>query len=142
MSFWARTPERYMAPKVALSGAAQFLVQDVYDAIREVVEWGRGQTAVVANIVLDEAEDMKGELEAQTPFDPDGPNDPPLHASESWRMRVENRSEKILVSISNPKFYIGWLEERGGRPDHPGSNEPGWISDAFENFALGLRGRI
>jgi hypothetical protein len=120
----------------------QFFTDEVHAVLGELIMQAQGDSARVVNHVMDEAEDLVDELERETPFDPEGPNDPPLHAAESWRMKVNSKNNKVLVSISNPKYYIGWLEERGGRSDHPGANDPGWMDAAFNNFILGLRGGL
>lgn len=143
LSFWQRqTAKKYVAPERAIEGAAATFTDDVYQAMLDLQEWVQGDTAELVNIVIEEAQELQEELERETPFDPNGPNDPPLHARDAWRMKVKESGDKVSLSISNPKDYISFLEERGGRPDHPGSNDPGWIEDAFNNFALRIRGRV
>ncbi len=119
------------------------MATDVYNALLDAVEWAKGQTADIVNIVIEEVETLQKELEKETPFDPGGPNDPPLHARDAWRFKVTNRAPgTVLLSVSNPKDYIGFLEDRGGRVDHPGANIGGWISDAFNHLTLRLQGRL
>lgn len=143
LSYWQRTPEKvYAGAHTALTEAAEVFTDDVYQAALDLQEWAQGEVARMMNIIINAADELYSDLERETPFDPNGPNDPPLHASESWRMKVESRNDKVSISISNPKDYIGFLEERGGRSDHPGSDDPGWISDAFNKFALNIQGNI
>lgn len=143
LSFWQRqTAKKYRGSERAISGVAALFAQDVWQALRDLNDYLAGSVAELYLAVQEEAEELQEELERETPFDPDGPNDPPLHARDSWRLKVKEVNDQILVSISNPKDYIGFLEERGGRHDHPGADDPGWIEDAFNSFALRIRGRI
>lgn len=142
LSFWQRTTEKRYRADVAMRAAGGIFVEDVYNSILDALEWSKGETAHIVDMIIEETEIMAKELETQTPYDPNGPNDPPLHARDAWRFKVETRGKSVLLSVSNPKDYMAFLEERGGRSDHPGANVGGWISDAFNHFALRLRGRL
>ncbi len=143
MSFWQRmTDKRYPRAEAAIDGAATIFAEDLYNAVLDGLEWTAGETGRMSLIVMEEMEALQDELEKQTPLDPGGPNDPPLHAKDAWRLKVTNRGGTTLISVSNPKDYIGFLEDRGGRVDHPGANVGGWISDAFNHFTLRIQGRL
>lgn len=140
---WQRVQQRMYKSEAVIDQLQDRQMGDLFAALNDLRDWAVDQGVDVQAVLLEEMEELKDELERETPYDPDGPNDPPLHAREDWHLRVHTRGDsKFTVSITNRKDYIQFLEERGGRKDHPGSDDPGWISDAFDHFRLRLGERI
>lgn len=74
------------------------------------------------------------ELYQQNPWATDGPSDPPLHSAEAWKITMrEGKKGQIIISVTNPKDYMQFLEE-GWSPQAP----PGWIAAIFREFWLKL----
>ena len=140
---WQRVKDTsYPESLQAVRDAQSLAVGDLHDALSDVAAWLVNQTLDIEEALAEDIQELADELERETPFDPDGPNDPPLHASEAWNIRLIQRPEgELTITISNPKDYIQFLELHGGRPDHPGADEGGWIQDAFDGFRIRLLDR-
>ena len=143
MSYWQRVAPKVYASEKAIEGATQYWMNDLHQALNEVLMWAEDSTDDIVLEVVDGVEEMAEKLEWTTPKDPEGPNDPPLHAKDSWRVRFDEEGKgNFILSVSNPKHYIQFLEAYGGVHDSHGNlggPDPGWISDIFEEFALRLR---
>lgn len=144
MSYWQRVAQKeYIESETVIQGLTVIWKDSVAGALADVMEWTERSIDEVLFDVVTETEQLAHDLEWTTPKDPEGPNDPPMHAKDSWRVVVEDRgSGQIHVSVSNPKHYIQFLETYGGVHDSwgdIGGPGPGWISDIFEDYALRLR---
>lgn len=140
---WQRLQEKVYPSEAVVRGAQTVMMGDLFDALQDLHAWAVDQCVDLELILLEEIDKLEDELEEQTPFDPDGPNDPPEHAAAAWNINLKSRDDaSFTISISNPKDYIQFLEERGGRADHPGADAPGWMQDAFDNFRLNLEERV
>ncbi len=137
---WQRmTDKTYPKFERRMGEGMQFMKTEVYQALNDAANWARDNCIDIQQDLASALQELHAELEAETPFDPDGPNDPPLHAAEDWKIKLKDRgSAAYTISITNRKHYIQFLEMHGGREDHPGANEGGWISDAFNNFVLNI----
>ncbi len=141
---WQRMREKtYPKYEARMLGVMQFLKHDLFDALNDLSAWGKDQSIDISEQVGRAVQDLHQTLEQETPFDPEGPNDPPLHAAEDWKVTIKERGDtRYTISITNRKHYIQFLEMHGGREDHPGANEGGWIVDAFNDFAISIRSMV
>lgn len=88
----------------------------------------------VADAAQNEMEWLKEELFDKNPWDPLGPNEPPLHSAEAWKFGFrEGKAGQFVLSVSNPKDYMQFLEE-GWSSQAPA----GWIAATYRMFWLRL----
>ena len=142
MSYWQRVAAQAYISEQAIEGLTIFAKDNIHAALLDCMAWAKGATDVYLDHVVRATERLAAELKEETPLDPEGPNDPPLHAVDSWRFKVENFNGGLQVSVSNPKHYMQFLEAYGGVHDsrgEPGGPDPGWIAAAFARYELDLR---
>lgn len=88
----------------------------------------------IADSVAQEMDWLKEELFEKNPWAEAGPSDPPLHSAEAWKFGFrEGKAGQFVLSISNPKDYMQFLEE-GWSPQAPA----GWIAATYREFWLRL----
>lgn len=144
MVYWQRVAAKeYVESERTIQGLTALWRDDVAGAVADVLEYTKRSIDEVLHDIIEETDILAHNLEWTTPKDPEGPNDPPFHAKDSWRTLVEQRGAgNIHISLSNPKHYMQFLERWGGVHDSfgdPGGPPPGWISDLFEDYILRLR---
>jgi hypothetical protein len=112
------------AQAVYVSGAEKImpLVMRLYENFAvEVIEAAVGETQWLAE-----------ELYDKNPWDEAGPNDPPLHSAEAWKIHTRiGKKGQLIVSVSNPKDYMQFLEA-GWSHQAPA----GWIAATYREFWL------
>lgn len=114
--------------------------QDVFiaggqDIMPKVLKFVEHKMMSVADLMERELEWLGTELYDQNPWDPEGPNDPPLHSAEAWKITMkEGKKGQIVVSVSNPKDYMQFLEE-GWSEQAPA----GWIAAIYREFWMRVK---
>jgi hypothetical protein len=88
----------------------------------------------VIDETANEIEWLAEELYDRNPWAEDGPSDPPKHSAEAWKIDFrEGAQGQIVISVSNPKDYMQFLEA-GWSPQAPA----GWIAATYREFWMRL----